>query len=242
MLKRLQAVAFLVSLVAFVDFPAYACSYVCGGGDEMRRDFTVMITHKGKPLAGVVVAIDSTSDGNVTLRRKTGKDGIARISNLRAGSYWLSANLLDIPAVVDCFHIAKTASPSAKSSVTIVWGESPIGTSRVAGHLIDSAAAKGGTLLDMAYRRNRVESPSHGARISLHNAITGMVYVTISDQGSFTFDQIPEGTFVLKVEGVPYQPTNLLIEVAADASLNSLELMRTDLGMCGSHVLQLRNQ
>jgi len=60
---------------------------------EMRSDFAVKIRHADKPLPGATVEITGPqgTSGWRKFTVKTDKDGIARITNLAPGDYWLDA-------------------------------------------------------------------------------------------------------------------------------------------------------
>lgn len=216
----------------------------------MRGDFAVKIRHADKPLPGASIEItgpQGTSDAK-KLTVRTGKDGIARISNLAPGDYWLDAEYLDIGAAYHCFHVNEKPSRKAKRSLTYDWGDLAPGTRRIAGKLVDSQPGKGGTsILNLLHR---VDVPITGAKLTLQNATTGDVYRTTSGtNGAFAFDGIPSGTYVLHIDAGKVEPdreyeaSDHLIALGSSARRDSLLLKRHEAGggSCGGTGLELQD-
>jgi hypothetical protein len=95
---------------------------------------------------------------------------------------------------------------------------------------------------------HRVNVPITEARLNLQNPITRHVDSTISNQnGTFAFDEVPAGTYVLHIEGGGsgrnYDATDLLIRLSPTASSDSVDLIRRDAGggSCGGTSLELLN-
>jgi len=231
--------------------PAGACSLVActNRGIEMRSDFAVKIRHADKPLPGVAVEITGPqgTSGAKKFTVRTGTDGIARISNLAPGDYWLDAEYLDIGAAYHCFHVKEKSSRKAKCNLAYDWGDIAFGTRRIAGKLVDSQPGKGGTLIWNL--THRVDVPISTARLALQDATTGAVYHTTSDaNGAFAFDGIPSGTYVLHIDAGKlepdrdYEPSDHLIKLGSAARGDSLLLKRREAsgGSCGGTSLELQ--
>lgn len=206
----------------------------------MRGDFAVKIRHEGKPLPGAAIEIagpqDSTEARKFTVT--TGEDGVARISNLAPGDYWLDAEYLDIGAAYHCFHVNPKPSRKAKRSLTYDWG----------GKLVDSQPGKGGTPIWNVL--HRVDVPIAGAKLTLQNAATRDVYHTTSDtNGAFAFNGIPNGTYVLHIDAGKVEPdreyeaSDQLIALGPSARSDSLLLKRREAsgGSCGGTILELQD-
>ncbi len=216
----------------------------------MRRDFAVEIRHADKPLAGAAIEItgpQGTSDAKKYTVR-TGKDGIARVSNLAPGDYWLNARYLDIGAAYHCFHVNEKPSKKAKRSLTYDWGDLAPGIRRIAGKLVDSQPGKGGTPIWNLL--HRVDVPIADAKLTLQNATTEAVYHTTSDaNGAFAFDGIPTGTYVLHIDAGKvdpdreYEASDHLIALGSSARRDSLLLKRREAsgGSCGGTSLELQD-
>jgi hypothetical protein len=244
-LKDLLPAAFLISLLTF-PIPSIGCSMAScvGNGEEMRRDFVVRITFEDKPLAGVSIQIT----GAKALSATTSTDGTVRVGGLPPGDYWLNTELLGISAGTECFHVTSHTSRKARRMVRYEWGGSSPATQRIAGKLIDSHLVQGGNPSSNLTHRN--EAPIGDAKMRLQNPVTGAVYGTLSDQeGRFSFDPMPIGTYVLHVDGGTtaagryYESTDQLIRISGRARPSTLVLeWRVPTGgNCGGTSLRLRD-
>lgn len=256
MLKELVskklALTVLALLLPLAAAPAPACSLAgCSDrGIEMRSEFAVKIRHADKPLAGAAVEI--TGPQGTTDWRKltvmTGKDGIARVTNLAPGDYWLNAEYIEIGAAYHCFHVNKKPSGKAKRSLAYDWGDLAPGTRRIAGKLVDSQPGKGGTPIWSLL--HRVDVPIADAKLTLQNATTRVVYHTTSDaNGAFAFDAIPDGTYVLHIDAGKVEPdreyeaSDHLVSLTSSARSNSLSFKRREAsgGSCGGTSFELQD-
>jgi len=238
-----------MAVVLTTAFPAGACSAVAclSGGDEMRPGFAVKLTHDGQPLAGVHVDVVTQAGNEKQFSDVTGPDGTVYVTNLPAGEFWLNAEYFGVSAAYQCFHIENHPSRKAKKRLTFDWGDYAPATRQVAGKLIDSQPGQGGTpLWNMTHR---VDTPIRGAAMNLKNALTGVVYSgTSDDTGAFSFPTIPNGTYVLHIDGATiksgrgYDATDVVIDVSAKARGQSLLLTNREPGggSCGGISLELR--
>jgi len=220
-----------------------------GKGIEMRGNFVVRVKHDGKPLPGVAVWITSNAESNRMFSGTTARDGTVNVANLSPGEYWLNAELLGILAGSECFHIESRSSRKAKKSVTYDWGNLAPTTRQVVGKLIDSQPGQGGTPLWNLL--HRVEVPIAQARLRLQNPLTGAISKTLSDdEGHFSFDGIPNGTYVLHIDGgtasggSEYAASDHVIKVSDTAKQGTLLLEHRDAGggSCGGTGLKLQDQ
>jgi hypothetical protein len=214
----------------------------------MRSDFAVKIRHADKPLSGATLEI--TGPQGTSSAKKftvtTDKSGIARITNLAPGDYWLNAEYLDIGAAYHCFHVNETPSRKAKRNLAYDWGDLAPGTRRIAGKLLDSQPGKGGTPIWNLL--HRVDMPILAAKLTLQNATTRAVYHTTSDaNGAFAFDGIPNGTYVLHIDAGKIEPdhnyeaSDHLISLGSTVKHDSLILKRQEAGggSCGGTGFEL---
>lgn len=251
-MKSRLAASLLAMCLPLLAGPASACSLVgcTDRGIEMRRDFRVRITHGDKPVPGGVVEITGPQ-GDRSWKKfsvTTGKDGVVHITNLAPGGYWLRADFLGINAAYHCFHVAGSPSRKAKRGLKFEWGDEAPATRRIAGKLVDSQPGKGGTPIWNLLHRSDV--PIASARLELRNATSGAKYTAASDaDGTFAFDGIPSGTYVLHIDAgrVPpdreYEATDLLVALDSNARRDSLLLKRREPsgGSCGGTSLELQD-
>lgn len=92
-----------------------------------------------------------------------------------------------------------------------------------------------------------MEVPIREAHLKLQDPIGGTAFETISaEDGSFSFDGIPAGTYVLHAEGGQsdrdYDSTDQLIKIGPTAKRDTLILVRRDAGggSCGGTGLERR--
>lgn len=216
----------------------------------MRRDFAVKVSHADKPVAGATVEITGPQDTSDAKKFAvtTDKDGIARISHLLPGNYWLNAEYLGIGAAYHCFHVKEKSSRKAKRKLSYDWGDLAPATRRVAGKLVDSQPGKEGTPIQRLL--HRIDVPIVGAKLKLQNATTGAVYNTsLNADGTFGFEGVPPGTYVLHVDAGrvgpdrEYDASDLLIALAPSAKRDALLLRRQEPGggSCGGTSLELQD-
>jgi hypothetical protein len=94
-----------------------------------------------------------------------------------------------------------------------------------------------------------MEVPIVGAGLRLQDPITHAIYLASSGQdGRFSFEGIPSGTYVLHIEGGAagdrgYDATDQLINLDASASRNWLVFKRSEGGggSCGATELDLQS-
>jgi hypothetical protein len=248
---RSAASIVIVCLLLLMAVQASACSMAgcLDGGIELRSDFAAKIRHADKPLRGATVEIAGPqgTSGAKKLTVTTDKDGIARITKLAPGDYWLDAEYLGIGAAYHCFHVKERPSRKAKRSLAYVWGDMAIGTRHIAGKLVDSQPGKGGT--PIWNLTHPIDVPISAAKLALQNATTGAVYhMTSEANGAFAFDGIPNGTYVLHIDAGKVEPdrdyeaSDHLIELGSTARGDSLLLKRREAsgGSCGGTSLELQ--
>lgn len=234
----------LILIFPLICVPAaFGCSLAgcLGNGDEVRPDFMISVTHADRPLAGVGFHI--LANGTDRFSGTTDESGLIRVPKLRPGLYWLKGEILGTGVVETCFHISKKPSRKAKTRLTYTWGDEAPATTRIAGRLVVSQPAKGGT--PIWNLTHRVDSPLETARLTLHDPVTHAVYMTTSDKdGRFSFEGLPNGTYVLQIEGgnadgFTYDPTDEVVELANSVKRSELFFKGGPNG-CGGNELALQ--
>jgi hypothetical protein len=226
---------------------AAACSMAgcSNNGQEMQRSFTIFVTHDDKPLAGVAVHV--AHKGTELLSTTTDAKGAVHIRELAPGDYWLNADTLGTGVVYTCFHVNERPSRAAKVRLSYTWGDEAPATNRIAGRLVDSQPGRGGTpIWNLVHR---TDAPVVGADVRVRDPLTHAVYTTNSDQdGQFSFDGLPNGTYVLHIEGGAagdraYDATDEVIRLDSSAARNWLAFRRADAGggSCGGTELELQS-
>jgi Prealbumin-like fold domain len=234
MKRILVGIVFSLLLLA-VQANASSVVACLDNGFETRRNFVVTVLHEDRPLAGASVEVTTNANSDEVQRFSgvTDANGTVRVIGLPPGDYWLKAQLFGIFAEYHCFHVAITPSRNAKGALRYDWGDLAPATSRIAGKLIDCQSGKGESpLLNLLHC---TPFPVVGAQFKLQSP-TGATYTTLSDEGgNFAFDSVPDGKYVLHVEGgrTPtrgYDSADLLINLSPGAKWNTLLLTRKDPG------------
>jgi hypothetical protein len=234
---------FVVIIPLFYASAALGCSMggCLNNGDEIRPTFAILVTHDDKPLAGVDFHI--TAKGTEQFSGVTDETGTVHVQKLTPGLYWLKGDILGTGVVETCFHVS--AKPSKKANIKLIytWGDEAPGTRRIAGRLVVSQPAKGGT--PIWNLTHRTDTPLVGAGLKLHDPVSHAVYATTSDEdGHFSFEALPDGTYVLHIEGgsadeFTYDPEDLVIKLANGAKRSEL-LFKGGPSGCGGNELALQ--
>jgi hypothetical protein len=232
--------------LAFASLPtsSAACSmYGCSPSEtELRSNFAVRISHDDRPLAGVTVKLTRSDGMRVVelLSQETDTSGTVHISKLPPGDYWLHAELLGISAGTRCFHVAATRSRKATKQISFEWGDEAPAAREAAGNLIHTQAGHGDSPIWNI--THPIHVPISKARLSLRAPQSDALYSTTSDNdGHFTFGEIPDGLYVLRVEGGAaaggrgIEPVNLLFRLSHSGAQRNLFVDEADPigGSCG---------
>ncbi len=231
-------------LLLLLPVAGFACSGVscANGGPAFSSSFTVKLKYERKPLRGGTVKI--LSNGDLRFSGATDADGTLRVSKLAPGEYWMEVEFLGINAADHCFHVAREVSLFAKRRASYEWGGFGTRTRRLAGTLVDSQPGTGESSL--WNQVHRVKRPIRGSTVIIQNPWTGVVLKTKSDSdGNFAFDPLPDGQYVLRVEGGAsnrdFAFVDMLVHVSSKAQGDRLILTKSDAGAgtCGGTSVQI---
>jgi hypothetical protein len=219
---------------------AFGCSAAgcANSGDEVRPTFTILVTHADKPLAGVSFHI--VAKGTEHFSGITDETGAIHVQQLTPGLYWLNGDLLGTGVVYTCFHISGKPSRKAKIKLSYAWGDEAPATSKIAGRLVASQPAKGGT--PIWNLTHMVDVPIAGAGLTLRDPVSHALYMTTSDKdGHFFFEGLPNGTYVLHIEGGSagefiYDPANSVVELNNSAKRGELLFKGGPSGCAGNEL------
>jgi len=246
-MKACSATVAMLIAMAVAPNRLSACSLAgcAGDGIELRRTFAVRVTHDSKPLAGVSVTVREFGKEEVVLKT-TDLHGTALFANLSPGAYWLNSDLLGISAGSQCFHVAGSPSAKAKGKITYDWGDLAPSVRQASGRLVESEPRPDGTPLQRVL--HPVDVPISGVKLKLTNPLTGALFEISSEtDGRFSFGEIPQGTYVLRIEGqgagnkFDFDTTDLVVKFGPSAKLDQLSLEAAPSG-CGGKWVALRDQ
>gem|GEM_PF-1698002 len=241
-----------VLLSSIIPTTTCACSLVScrDRGVEFQRNFTIAVVHAGKPLPGVSIQITGTTLEAVPqlFFVQTSSNGTAHFFDVPPGEYWISAELFGIGAGYECFHVNPHASRKAQKKRRYEWGDEAPAFRQATGRFLDSQPSKGGTPLQNLL--HRAEVPVVDATMELRQPLTGALYKTLSDMsGRFAFEHIPNGTYVLHIEGGDWSENRalsadgILVAFADTAKQQTLLIVHRDAsgGSCGGTGIEFRD-
>jgi hypothetical protein len=235
-------------ILAILGFPvaSQACSYSCIDSMETRRNFVVRVTYKGKALPGVHVEVTTLGDeeNRVAFSGTTGGDGTVRVANLPPGKFDVDAEFLGIDAGYQCFHVSSRSSSKAQKRLSYTWGDSAPAVRQISGQLSNSQPNPSGDPISRL--THRVDVPIGGAKLRLQGPLNATVYSAVTDaDGNFSFDAIPEGTYVFHVDaatkpdGISYLSVDELVLVSKTAKADRF-LLTIGAAVCGNSSIQLQ--
>lgn len=246
---KLCAITMAVVLALLPASSAMACSYAYAPV-EIEPETIVSISHLGQPLPRVSVEVRTAGRhaSRLLFRGSTERNGTLRLPRLQPGDYIASAYFLDVTVESSYVRVAERSSPLAKPRLEWEWASSPEIVRGVEGRLMDLSPPTLEILPNMIERvtnrdKLRAEAVTHPisfASLRLQSVKTGQIYFAASDsRGSYSFDGIPDGSYVLRIEGGisfnAYEPTVIVVRVdsSAGAVPINLKTLYPDFGICG---------
>jgi hypothetical protein len=201
----------------------------------MEANFSVVVRLVRTNLEGAKVEITSSNADRPTITELTDRSGRARIRKLSPGDYWINVSYLGVSAGGQCFHVRAESSSAARSALRYRWGDYAMPMRSIGGSLQEWQPGTGGTpIWNLAHGQT---AQIAGATVVLENALTREVLRSESDlMGLFRFDLVPDGTYVLHIEGGKtaraYAATDMIVPVSHTASRESVVLTLREDG-CG---------
>jgi Carboxypeptidase regulatory-like domain len=150
--------------------------------------------------------------------------------------------MLGVGVTSGCFHVSDKPTRKAKGRLTYSWADSALRTSKIAGRLVAMLPGKGGT--PIWNLTHQIDQPIVGAAITIHDAVSRAVYKATSDQdGRFVFEGLPNGTYVIHIEGgiagdFTYDPEDDIVRLDDSAKHDEL-LFKGGPSGCGGNQLDL---
>lgn len=202
---------------------------------RVQPDFTVVVTHRNNPIAGIEVIVHHKGIAEPVFTGESDESGSVRVTNLAAGEYFVSASHDGIEAPKQWIEIVAVPQAKAKARIDFQWADWSYTTRRIAGTLTGLVPGNtGNPLMDIVHPKQTVFP---GVEISLRNAFGIEKYRTFSDSnGRFVFDNLPDAIYVMTIQGGMKSlygtgaDTKLVIDVAAASSRDFLPLSLQDNG------------
>lgn len=207
------------------------------GSMELKRvppALTVSVTHDGAPIAGIEVTVIPVTSNGPVFTGITDARGQVNIRDLATGKYFLAASHLGFEAGKEWIDVVAAADADTTSEFHFEWN-SDYQTQRIAGTL--SGMAPGSTGNDWMDLVHPVKAVYGGVAITVRNAFGTNEYRTFSNRnGVFAIDDVPEGIYVLTIEGGEQGSggtadiTRRLVDVKSSAPLDRLRLELRETG------------
>jgi hypothetical protein len=187
-------------LLIFSVQTAFACSLQRMELRQASPDLTVVVTHRGRPIAGIEVQVVPEKSTETVFTGTTDERGTVLIAGLLVGRYHLTASHDDFDAGKEWIEVVAIPDSETKKRFEFEWADWSYETRRVAGTLTGLVPGDtGNKLMDIVHPKEAVYS---GVDITLKSAFSGEEYRTVSDStGAFLIGDVPDGIYVLTIAG-----------------------------------------
>jgi hypothetical protein len=179
---------------------AFGCSLRSLELRQVSPDLRLVVTHGGKPIAGVNVQLVPEKSTAPVFTDTTDQRGTVLIKGLAVGRYYLTASHEDFEAGKEWIEVVAFPDAKTKKRFDFQWADGSYQTSRVAGTLTGLVPGNtGNKLMDIVHPKETVYP---GVDIMLKNAFSDDEYRTVSDStGAFFIPDVPDGIYILTIAG-----------------------------------------
>lgn len=213
----------------------FGCSLIPMELRQASSDLKVVVTHRGKPIAGIEVYVVPEKSTQPVFSGRTDPQGTVLIKGLMVGRYYLTASHEDFDAGKEWIEVVPVPNAKTKHRFDFQWADSSYQTREVAGTLTGLIAGDTGKpLMDILHPQ---EAVFPGVDITLKNAFSDDEYRTVSDStGAFLLPGIPEGIYILTIAGGMKSVTGIadvtrqVLDVTHTTPTASLPLRLKDIG------------
>jgi hypothetical protein len=191
----------VVLLLIVTAQTAFPCSLTSLKLRQVPPNFTVKVTHSGKPIAGIGIEIIPQAEGTeAVFTGVTDESGTVKVTGLLVGKYFLTASHLDFEAGREWIEVGSRADAETVRHLDFQWADDAWQSREVAGLLVGMVPGDtGNKIMDLARPK---ESVYPNVAVVLKNAFSDAEYHTLSDStGSFVIVPVPEGIYVLTIAG-----------------------------------------
>jgi len=202
---------------------------------QVDSQLTVVVTHQGKPIAGIEIQVVPEKGTEAVFTGVTDESGTVLIQGLATGHYNLTASHDGFEAGKEWIDVVDAHKGKPVRHFAFEWAEGSYQVRQVAGSLTGLIPGNtGNKLMDIVHPIQTVYS---GVDITLKNAFSEGEYRTVSDSGgAFFFDRVADGIYVLTIAGGmksisgAADITRHVIDVAHTANRAALPLQLQDSG------------
>ena len=202
---------------------------------HVSSELTVVVTHRGKPIAGINVQVVPEKSTEPVFSSITDVHGTVLIDGLMVGRYHLTASHDDFDAGKEWIEVVAVPDAKTKRRFDFQWADWSYQSREVAGTLTGLVPGNTGKpLMDIAQPR---EVLFPGVDITLKNAFSNDEYKTVSDStGAFRIANVPDGVYILTIAGGMKSITGIadvtrgVLDVIGTTATASLALKLKDTG------------
>jgi len=178
----------------------FGCSLTSMELRQVSSDLTVVVTHRGKPIAGIKIQVVPEKLTEPVFSSTTDVHGTVLIEGLMVGRYHLTASHEDFDAGKEWIEVVAVPDAKTKRRFDFQWADWSYESREVAGTLTGLVPGNSGNpLMDTAHPR---EAFFPGVDLTLNNAFSNDEYRAVSDStGAFRIADVPEGVYILTIAG-----------------------------------------
>lgn len=206
---------------------------------QVSSDLTVVVTHRGKPIAGIEVQVVPEKSTEPIFTATTNVHGTVLIKGLTAGRYYLTASYEDFNAGKEWIEVVSVPNAKTKRRFNFQWADWSYQTREVAGTLTGLVPGNTGKpLMDIVHPQ---EAVFPGVDITLKDAFSRDEYRTVSDStGAFVIAEVSDGIYILTIAGGMKSVTGIanvtkqVLDVTHTTPTASLPLRLKDTGCSGT--------
>ncbi len=187
-------------LLIFSVQTAFTCSLQSMELRQASPNLTVVVTHRGMPVAGIEVQVVPEKGTDPVFTDITDGRGTVLIVGLLVGRYHLTASHDDFEAGKEWIEVVAVPDAKTKKRFDFQWADWSYATRSVAGTLKGLVPGDtGNKLMDIVHPR---ETAYPGVDITLKNAFSDEEYRTVSDStGTFVIGDVPDGIYIMTIAG-----------------------------------------
>lgn len=157
LLVMTRAILRMLPLLGFGVPAAFGCSMQSMELRQVSPDLIVVVTHRGKPIAGITVQVVPENSVEPAFTRDTDEHGTVLIEGLIVGRYHLTASREGFDAGKEWIEVVATPDAKTKKRFEFQWADWSYQTRSAAGTLTGLVAGETGhPLMDIVHPKETV--------------------------------------------------------------------------------------
>jgi hypothetical protein len=225
----------VLPLILCAAHAVFGCSLKSMELRQVSSDLRVVVTHRGKAIAGIEVHVVPEKSTEPVFSGITDRRGTVLIDGLMAGHYYLTASREGFDAGKEWIEVVSVPNTKTKRRFDFEWADWSYQTREVSGTLTGLVPGNtGNPLMDIVHPR---ETTFPSVDVMLKNAFSSDEYRTVSDStGAFLIPEVPEGVYILTIAGGMKSLTGVadvtrqVLDVTHASTTSSLTLKLKDTG------------